>query len=363
MRILHLTDSLRSGGKERQLAELVKGLSGADCSVVSFSPENHYLDPEKDAACLYTLQRRWKKDPGVLLDLYRICRKEKPDLVHTWDSMSTIYAIPLCLALRLPLVNGMLRDAPANMTLKDTRRFRAVVSYPFSDVVVANSRAGLKAYSAPAGKSLAIHNGFDTGRLVLTHARQSVRERLGIKTEQVVGMVASNSGNKDYASFIAAANILLEAGREATFVGVGDRVVAEELAPLVHERFRDRFLFLGKRKDVESIVSIFTVGVLVSSPVHGEGISNVIMEYMASGKPVVASDSGGNREIVSDGQTGFLVPVGSVEMIAGRIGTLLVDPCMCETFGAAGRQRIVADFGYQRMIDQFYSLYEKVLHK
>jgi glycosyltransferase involved in cell wall biosynthesis len=92
-----------------------------------------------------------------------------------------------------------------------------------------------------------------------------------------------------------------------------------------------------------------------------EGSGNVALEALASGRPVVATDSGGPPEYVSDGTTGFVVPVGDVPAMAERVRRLLNDPALADALGRAGRLRMVDGFGYPRMIREITSLYEEVL--
>jgi glycosyltransferase involved in cell wall biosynthesis len=91
-----------------------------------------------------------------------------------------------------------------------------------------------------------------------------------------------------------------------------------------------------------------------------EGSGNVALEAMACGRPVVATDSGGPPEYVSDGETGFVVPVGDVPAMADRVRRLLDEPGLAEALGRAGRSRMVERFSYARMIGDITSLYEQV---
>ena len=102
-----------------------------------------------------------------------------------------------------------------------------------------------------------------------------------------------------------------------------------------------------------------TIGILLSP--GGEGISNVILEYMSLGLPVIATDLGGNREIVQHGLTGVLVPDHSVERIAKEIGTMFEMPEKTKQMGLMGKERVEKEFGFKRMVREYSNLYTLVI--
>jgi glycosyltransferase involved in cell wall biosynthesis len=103
------------------------------------------------------------------------------------------------------------------------------------------------------------------------------------------------------------------------------------------------------------------VGVMLSSPIHGEGLSNSIMEFMACGLPVVCTDQGGNRELVVEGETGFLVPVSDAEALVDRLRRLAGHRDEARAMGAAGRRRIVSEFSVARMCDRAAAIYHEAI--
>jgi glycosyltransferase involved in cell wall biosynthesis len=122
-----------------------------------------------------------------------------------------------------------------------------------------------------------------------------------------------------------------------------------------------RIKFLGRRKDVESIANLFTVGVLVTnSRLHGEGISNAIVECMALGKPIVATNDGGTPELVLEGQTGFLVPNHDAGVLTDRVLKLLNNRGLANEFGMEGRRRIETAFSLDAMTNAYLCLYRRV---
>ncbi|OYW16956.1 MAG: hypothetical protein B7Z55_13495, partial [Planctomycetales bacterium 12-60-4] len=122
----------------------------------------------------------------------------------------------------------------------------------------------------------------------------------------------------------------------------------------------DRVEFLGERTDVSALLP--TAGFFVTAS-STEGISLTLLEAMAVGLPVVATDAGGNREIVVDGETGLITPVGAVDHLSAAI----VKMCRCRgdwpNFGRLGRERVCQHFDVRRMVDDYESLYESLLER
>lgn len=132
-------------------------------------------------------------------------------------------------------------------------------------------------------------------------------------------MVASFSNYKDYRTYIQAANRVLNKVNYITFlcIGSGDDKTYRELVDPESKKF---VKFLGRQENVESIMNICNIGILLT---YTEGISNSIMEFMALGKPVIATDGGGIKELIIDRETGFLIPPKSPMVLAEKIIVLL----------------------------------------
>ena len=300
MRVIQLVDTLRSGGKERQVLELLRGLSTSpevDSALIVLSDQIHYANLEDLEIPVNLLVRRSRRDPLIFPKLFKLLKAIQPDVIHSWNSMCTIYALPLAKLLGIKFVNGFLRNVPPNFSIKHPEWIRSRLSFPFSDAIVANSQAGLRAYRCPPYKSFCIPNGFDFNRVAMDASNARFRAQLGISTEFVVGMVARFSSKKDYFAFVDTAIRILNTRRDVTFLAVGDGEYRERCLNRVPAELKNYILFPGELQQVEPVIDLFTIGVLCSSP-HGEGISNSIMEYMALAKPVVATDCPGNHELV-----------------------------------------------------------------
>lgn len=363
MRILFFIDSFPAGGKERRLVELMKGLRkrpDIEFELVIMTRDVHYKEIYDLNINVHFVIRRTKKDISVFSQFYRLCKNFKPDIIHCWDSMTAVYLVPVTKLLRIKLVNGMVVDAPAKRSIRNKNWLRAKLTFPFSSIIIGNSNAGLAAYSAPKRKSVCIYNGFNFNRVNSIADRDFICKQLGINTRFVVGMVASFSEFKDYPTYYKAAELLLEKRDDITFLAIGDYTDSAQSRELINDKYADYFRLLGRRTDIESLISIMDVSVLST---FTEGISNSILEYMALKKPVVATDGGGTCEIVKDGETGFLVSSKKPKQFADKIEILLNNWELRSKMGHAGKKRVEYEFSINNMIDKYIYHYNKLIIK
>ena len=365
MRILLVNDSLIRGGKERRMIELIKGLLGRKdlkvelvlLSDVIDYPEIHDLDIP-----IHILIRKPKKDPRVAFRIYDIANDFQPNIIHCWSSMSTMFSIYAAKKVAAKLINANIADAPRDLKIWGKQLLRAKLTFPFSDIVLSNSKAGLKAYQAPEKKGRYIYNGFDFNRINRLKKSDEIRTHFKIKTPYVVGMIAAFYDRKDYYTYVEAAISITQQRTDVTFMAIGEGPLLEKCKAMVPAKMKSRILFTGRQNDVESIINIFTVGVLSTNlDVHGEGISNSIMEYMVLHKPVVATVGGGTNEIVFDGKNGFLIPEKSPTVMAEKINYLLDHPDEARAMGEEGRKLVFESFNLKNMTKNYCDLYQELL--
>jgi glycosyltransferase involved in cell wall biosynthesis len=360
MKILFFIDSLRSGGKERRFIELIKAFPAKiQFEIVLMSKEVHYKEVFRINTRIHYIIRKRKKDISAFYKFYKICKNYKPDIVHCWDSMTAIYSIPSCKLLNIKFVNGMIVDAPSKQNIFNKYWLRGKLTFPFSNIILSNSKAGLAAYHAPKKKRFFIYNGFNFKRANNITDREQIRSLLKIDTRYVIGMVASLSKFKDYKTFFGAAQLLLSQRDDVTFLAIGSETDSVLARNLFDKIYTNCFRLLGKQTDIESLINAIDIGVMAT---YTEGISNSIMEYMALGKPVIATDGGGTCEIVKDGETGFLVKTSNVEDLTNKMELLLNDAKLRSTMGMAGKQRIYNSFSIDIMVEKHILVYENVLN-
>jgi glycosyltransferase involved in cell wall biosynthesis len=365
MKILFLIDSLRSGGKERRLVALLKGLRDypdIQCEIAVMSRDVHFQEIFDRNVKVHYLIRRWSKDPGILLQLNKLCKTYQPDILHTWGYFAALVALPVVIWRDIKFVNGYITYAYPIKTLTKLW-YGATLTFPFSSVVLANSRAGLKAHDLePSEKNICITNGFDFSRLDNLVDEDVIKKQFNIKTKYVVGMIANFREAKDYPTYIKAAQMILNKRSDVTFLCVGHGEYLEASMKLVGKEFSENIKFLGEQGSIESIANILDVGILAcNTKGHGEGMSNSIMEYMALGKPAVVGESGGNKELVAHDKNGFIVQPFNVEEMAHRIEQLLDDEEMMKRMGRAGRKRIEGEFSMSKITAAYVDMYKNLV--
>jgi glycosyltransferase involved in cell wall biosynthesis len=282
----------------------------------------------------------------------------KPDIVHTWDNISSLVTLPLKPLLRFRWVNGMINGAPRNLLSWGYPVYLGVkFSFAFSDYIMANSKAGLISFGPPAVKSGHIYNGFDFHRISRLQDKNLIRKKFLLNKPKIVGMVASFSKTKDYSCYIQAAELVLKHRKDIQFicVGSGDSSACQKR---IQPQNLDSIRFLGLQKNIESIMNVCDLGILST---HSEGISNAILEFMALGKVVIATVGGGTAELVQENITGFLIPPKSPQILADRILSIIDDPRRLSALGKNSERRVRTVFGLERMICDFERLYGSVV--
>jgi glycosyltransferase involved in cell wall biosynthesis len=365
MKILFITDSIGKGGKERRMLELIRNLTTStnhEVVLVSLSDIIGYDYVFNLPIEFITLKRKFKKDPFIFLKLFKIIKKHSPQIIHSWGSMSNIYALPIAKLLKIKFITSVIANASKNLRYVDKEYFRAKIIFPFADKITSNSISGLKAYNAPVNKSICIYNGFDEQRLTAMKDKTSIRHQLGIGDESIIGMVAGFEERKDYSTLINAAKEVISQKPNSVFILIGDGKFKDAMMQKIPDELKQNIIFLGKIDNIESYINIFDIGVLCTNTnVHQEGISNSIMEYMALGKPVIATEGGGTNEIVIDKITGFLIPPYDPKILADKIVYLIENKQLSTKLGINGLNRVKDTFSIEKMCSQFYSLYDELI--
>jgi len=369
MKLCYIIDGLRSGGKERQLLELIKGLirkkymNPRDILVISLYKGGSMDNLFKELGIqLHYAVRRFEKDIFLLIKLNKIVKDFQPDIIHSFSIMTSLYALFLKMFQKFVFIDGSIRSAPNRYAISFRTKALNYLNYFFADHIIANSQTGLELYYAPRHKSCVIHNGFDMCRIQNLESREIIKQEFSIDTDRIVGMVGSFVDAKDYLTYISAAKIILKKRKDVTFLAIGDGNTIDIHRRLLNSEQTKRFRFLGRQNDVGPIINIFDIGVLTSNTKsHGEGISNAILEYMAFGKPVIATNSGGTKEIVVNKKTGILIDSCNVQTLATKINFLLDNPTIARKMGEKGRQRIRQKFSLEKMVNSYLHLYQDLL--
>lgn len=366
-RVLIFIGSLRSGGKERRLVELLtffKSRKDYEFLVVLTKNEIHYKKfYELSIPYIVINKMPQKTDWKIFYHIYKICKEFRPHIIHSWGRMQTFYSLPSVLFQQVELINSQITAAPPKISKWSLNNMIDRLNFRFSKIILSNSRAGIVSYNPPKNKNRVIYNGLNLNRFENLITSYVMKQKYKIQTPYVILMAASFTDNKDYYKFYRVAQLITKQRNDVTFIGVGgydkDDSIFKEMVG--YSTGNPQILFPGRISDVESLINACDVGVLFSNTkVHGEGISNSLMEFMALSKPVIANDAGGTKEILKHNENGFLITDQTDEEIASLIEYLIDSPEKRLRFGEAGKRIIDKHFSLETMGNEFDKVYKEV---
>ncbi len=375
---LQLIGSFNQGGSERQAVQLTRLLlESGRCNV-------YVATLEREGVLLDEMHRLGFNDiPEFRLnsfyDLHAVrqvrrfaqyLKKREIDVVHTHDFYTNIFGMAAAALARVPVRIASRRESavrPSKQRLVERSAYRA------AHAVVAKCeevRQQLIKEGVPDGKVRTIYNGLDPARVQAAQAdRKEILAGLNLpETARFVTIMANMRAHvwnpepacyKDHPTFLRAAQQVREKVPEAAFILAGEGELKERTQELARDLgIADRTFFIGRCQNVGEVLSVSDVCVLSSS---AEGFSNAILEYMAAGRPVVATDVGGAREAIVHGETGYTVPPGDHERMAQHIVSLLLDQETARSMGESGRRRVNEKFSTVKQLQNVESLYTELL--
>jgi glycosyltransferase involved in cell wall biosynthesis len=315
------------------------------------------------------------QDLMALHELWRLFRRLRPDIVHTHNPKPGVYGR---VAARAAGVRGVVNTVHGLYASPEDRASRKAVVYSLeraasvcSDAELVQNPDDLQVLTrlgVPSRKLVLLGNGVDLQRFrpeANERTRREARVNLGIDDDAVVvGTVGRLVWGKGFRELFVAAESLRETHPDVVFVVVGgsDPNKADAISPgeLDDARRRGHIVFAGERDDMEHVYPAFD---LFALPSHREGFPRSAMEAAASGLPVIATDIRGCRQVVSDGQSGLLVPLHDPARLAAAIEELVVDPALRKQMGTAGRLKAEAEFDERAVVSKTMDAYERVLER
>jgi glycosyltransferase involved in cell wall biosynthesis len=369
IRLLKFLAYLAIGGSERQVFNIRQGLdrSRFDLHLGCFGcfDEQITVDLSETPLEVYKIGKLY--GPQALKECLRLrsyLKRHRIDVVHAYNFYANVFAIPAARLARVPVVLASIRDTGEIWTANQ----RAVnrMACRLADRVVVNAetiKRGLVEEGYPPEQIVVVQNGIICPPLRDGQDRLLHRE-LGLSREDVlIGVVCRIARVKGLEYFLDAAPDIIARIPQAKFVIIGDNSFNPEYREELKQQtvrlgLQDRIIFTGFRLDVQNILSSLAVSVL---PSLKEGLSNALLESMAAGVPVVATNVGGNPEVVIDGETGLLVPSKNPAALAEAICRILLTPGLRQAFGQAGRRRVLEQFSNERMIRTVERLYGDLL--
>jgi sugar transferase (PEP-CTERM/EpsH1 system associated) len=369
IRILHVVDSLSKGGLENGLVNLIERLPATRfehiiCAVRCLGPNAERLP--RDRVRIVCLEKEATGSRVQFPALVRTIREFQPDIVHSrnWGAIEAVLAgqwVSRCALIHSE--HGVLADTLGGEPWR--RRCFRRLAYELADQVISVSYQlrDLQAQRSgfAAAKIAVIHNGVDTVRFSPdAAARGRVRAELDLAEDEFcIGCVANLSPVKDHMTLLAAVKEIAESCRPWRLLLIGEGPERPRLESFVnsHPAWKSQVQFLGLSHRVAEWLRAMDMFVL---PSVSEGISNSLLEAMATGLPVAATAAGGNPEVVIDGQSGLLFPVGGVRQLAELLLRLRSNAERRAELAQAARRRAQASFSLETMVAHYAELYAGV---
>lgn len=371
--VMIMVNQLGAGGAEQQIATLVKGIDKQQFRVLVLTlyprGATEAVVKQVPGVELICLNRKGKYDISPAFKVWRILRGQKVDIIQPFLSPATLFGLLPALLAGTPVRVVTERCGVRNNTHFGFRALQKIedVFGHSAQVAVANSEAGRR-FLIERGyvqvKTRVIYNGLNFARLRIDPIKaEGIRAETGIKPgDPVVGINAWLWVGKDPETFLRSAHLIHQKRPEVQFALLGDGPLRSHLEDLAKELdISKQVFFFGAQKEVGTYLSLFDI--LVSSSIDHEGCSNSILEAQALGKPVVATDIGGNRELVESGKNGFLITPRDPLAMAKAVFDLLENPDLAFRMGKNGQNMVLDRFQSERMVTDYQDLWGQLLEE
>jgi glycosyltransferase involved in cell wall biosynthesis len=360
-RVMHVVLNLSPGGTERLVIDIARRLQPHTEVSVCCLEETGAWAGELAAADVpvMALGRRPGFHPRHGFELARLARARGVEVLHCHQYSPFVYGQIAALvrpSLRVVFTeHGRLSDAPPSGKRKAVNPWLGRLPARIF-AVSADLRRHMVAEGFPARRIEVLYNGIEVGPPPTGDDRQRARRALAVDAaDLLVGTVGRLDPVKDLRTLITATAMARSAGRPWRLVIVGDGAERAAIADLVHTLgLSDVVGFAGYRGDVRELLPAFDI--YANSSIH-EGVSLTILEAMAASLPVVATQVGGNPEVVLDRQTGILVPPRDASACFAAIQALADDGARRTALGRNGRCRVLDAFTVDRMMQRYLQAY------
>jgi glycosyltransferase involved in cell wall biosynthesis len=377
-RLLVVTESFGIGGTESHLIRLLPRLVDSGWTVATFclterGNSAHLL--EAAGVEVFSAPQISNRKSSALRypahvalasgTLYRLARRWRPSIAHFYLPGPYVIGAPVAMTARVPIKIMSRRSlASYQRSWPTVARFERLLHRQM-DMVVGNSRAvvsELRTEGIPDAKLRLIYNGVKTPAFL--PKREAARQALGLGPEDLVGVVVANlipyKGHRELIKGVAHAAAQIRQPFRILLAG-RDQGLGPELQALAKEQgVGDIVEFLGQRSDVAPLFAAADFGLLTS---REEGFSNVVLEGMAAGLPMIVTAVGGNPEAVLDSETGLVVPPRNSTAIGDAILRLALDPDLRKRLGDAGQKRVSKEFSIEHCVTAHAELYQETLAK
>jgi len=311
---------------------------------------------------------------SALLRTFSVCRREKFDVVHTHTLLPGIAGRIAARLAGVPCVVHTFHSWPPHLyksiVFKWAFYATEIVAAHFAHAILFQNPDDLRSWKKipgiPVKKATLVGNGIDFSSItkrVGSGAREKIREEFGLTEETlVITNIARFEPQKGHFFLLQALkHLVTQLDRKVALLLVGIGIDQEKIeAEVKRLGLEDMVIFTGYRQDVPDILSASDVSVMAS---HYEGIPRALMESMALGLPVVATDVPGTHALIQSGETGLLVQYGDVPGFSGALSKILTDTTLAKSVGEKGRNLVQTKFNEYTVADRVEEVYKHILNK
>lgn len=364
MRITHILETFGGGGKERRCLQLIQGLNKAGYKDIQVIIINHNIAyPELYECDCHIIQiDRKKRGIGFMQTMKELnshIKEFSPDIVQVWGQMSAFFTLFIYPFHKFKFIASYVADVikpkfPSFGWLTNHICKHLCVG------IIGNSKAGLEAYGIPKKKAVLIYNGFNEKRYNTVANKEEIRKELDINTEYVIIQAATFYPLKDWQCYIDTAKIITSKRKDVTFICAGTGPQWDFYNSQVNDDERKLLKLIGRRNDIDKIYQICDLSVLCTNIKTKEGLSNTIMESMAFGVPVLATDGGGTPEIITDNVNGFIIKEQTPDQLAAQIESIIDDSALRERISENGLKTVKTKFRLESKTEEYLNYYKSI---
>lgn len=373
--LLYVFDNLEFGGGERVFAQIINRLSGKKYKImVACLPTGAFIEKiEGSGALIKPVDMRNRFNPGVILQLSRLIKKEKVDIVHSQGARADFFArmaaklggTPIVVSTVPMPVDGFDINPIRKLIYKTFDLFSEHFVDKFMVVSDALEKMMIEKHRIEPQRVVKIYNGiekdeYDISDKELACKRSRFRNELSLEENvPIIGAIGRLVWQKGFEQFIEAIPGVLKEFEEARFLIVGEGDLKEKLrAKSERLNVKNHLIFTGFRDDIKEILQ--SVDLLVI-PSLLEGLPMILLEAMVMKKPIVATNIEGIMEILENGSSGLLVPPGEAKALAGAIINMLTHRDKALKMGLVARKVVEDRFGVDIMVQRVEDVYDDLL--
>lgn len=365
IRVLHIVQSMETGGLENGIVNLVNHSNNNDfvVDILCLRERGELADRITNTTSQVFFDGNKQHSKFIAIKkVFLHCKEHHYDIIHSHGYATMLAAyVGGSLAKCTNIINGehgtlyhsSKKDILIQRFLFNRMKFNLSVSQVLKETI-----CGI--YSVSESKFKTIINGVDTIKFNSQDILLDLKNELQLSSEQmIIGSIGRLVEVKNYPSLIKAMSIVIKEIPNTRLLIAGEGPERKTLESLISKlKLNDNVVLLGRRDDVSDLMKLYDIFVL---PSYSEGLSNTLLESMASGTPVVASNVGGNSEIVAEGLSGYLYPSDDSQALAEILIELIKDQAKRNKLGLNARRHIEDNFSIASMVNNYESAYKTLM--